>query len=154
MELEKKIELQKKIEDLMQKEGNGVCYIGPISEVDIQGIEAALGVMLPEDYKWFLRTYGYGGCLGIEIEGGALNGVTPGVVQETKFRREVGLPHHLVAIENCDEYICCLDTSKMKDGFCPVVGCEFDGDYPLPKGDSFLEFFYQRLLDSEENWYS
>jgi len=152
MELEKKMELQKKIEDFMQKFCNKNDYIGPISEGDIQGIEASLGVMLPEDYKWFLRTYGCGGCGWIEIEGGALNGATPGVVVETERCREVGLPQHLILILNCDEYICCLDTSKMKDGFCPVVGCEFDGDYPLPKGDSFLEFFYQELLDYDENW--
>ena len=154
MELPKKTKLQKKIKDLIQKNANAVHFIGPISEKDIQGIEASLGVALPKDYQWFLRTYGHGRCFGLEIEGGSLNGATARVVEETKRNREVGLPEHLVTIANCDEYICCLDTSKMKNGVCPVVGCEFDGGHFLFQEDSFLEYFYQELLDHEENWYS
>jgi len=59
------------------------------------------------------------GIYGVEILGSSKSG-EPSVVRRTEFYREFGLQKNFVVIEDCDEYIFCLDTLKTVNGVCPV----------------------------------
>lgn len=78
------------------------------SEDKILEAEKKLLLTLPEAYKDFLRKFGHGGIGGIEIIGIGKNGVFLFVSETLKFRR-YKLPNNLVVVENCDEWIYCIN---------------------------------------------
>ena len=97
----------------------------PASDETIDLVEQAIGVALPEDYKWFLRTYG--SLYWPDQVLGTLGDFNyPGnVVRETQNERaEVypAIPHHLIPIYN-DGWgnHDCLNTAQIELGICPVV---------------------------------
>src|SRR5699024_504702 len=125
---------------------------GGIDDGQIMIVENELEVILPESYKWFLRTYGSGGIFGVDILGvGQSNKAR--VVEYTKDYRKLGLNNDLVIIENADEFVYCLYTSKMESNECPVIAWSRHGgvdDYNT--ANTFHEFFSQSLLDAKEAW--
>ena len=97
-----------------------VNFTGGVEEDKIKDIEVKLNVNFPESYKNFLRKYGYGAAYGREVLGSGKSEV-PSVVAETLRFRKLGLPEQYVVIQNCDEWIYCLDTDNMKNEECPVI---------------------------------
>ncbi|BBW98608.1 SMI1/KNR4 family protein [Geobacillus icigianus] len=127
-------------------------FTGGVAESEIKRIQNELGVMLPKSYQWFLMNYGSGGMFGIDILGIGKSNLAS-VVIETKRYRELGLDRHLVVIENCGEYVYCLDTRKMENNECPVIAWDRQqGIDEMFEANNFFEFLWERLADAKEAW--
>lgn len=94
-------------------------FIGEVSNDEIISVaEKELGLNLPEEYKWFIKNYGQGGIGGVQILGVQILGVSK--VNRSMFRdvtvdyRNYSLPNNLIVVENCDEWLYCLDTNTEK----------------------------------------
>ncbi len=124
-------------------------FTGGVGMEKVDYIEKELSVTLPDSYKWFLKTFGYGGIEGIEIIGYD-KCTPPSVVVETKEYREYGLPEKYVVIEDCDEFIYCLDTSKMENNECPVISWDMQ-DSILFEEKNFIRFFFRELLNMKND---
>lgn len=124
-------------------------FTGGVDIEKVNYIEKELNVKLPDSYKWFLKTFGYGGIEGIEIIGYD-RCTPPSVVVKTKEYREYGLPEKYVVIEDCDEFIYCLDTSKMENNECPVISWDMQ-DLILFEEKNFIRFFFRELLNMQDN---
>ena len=102
------------------------------------------GVSLPEQYLAFLDGYGRGGLDGLEILGVGLDG-SIAFLDETLEYREFGLPSNLVAIENCDEWLECIDCDSGE-----VVSWDMGGEI-IPTSPSFDDFLMDRIENAIEN---
>ena len=115
-------------------------YAAPTQEA-IMVAQQQLGVKLPGQYVEFLLRYGDGGFEGFEILGVDLDGSMRFVEQTVEYRK-LGLPSNLVVVEDCDEWVYCIDCD---DGsvasWSPLDGARTD----YPNFDSFL---LQRIRDS------
>lgn len=80
----------------------------PFTDEERGNAQSKLGVALPDQYVTFLERYGHGGLDGFEILGMGLSGKNI-FLEKTLEYRSFGLPRHLVVIENCDEWLECLD---------------------------------------------
>jgi SMI1 / KNR4 family. len=140
-----------KVEKIISENIHAGFFTGGTQENVIKEIENRLGVTLPNSYKWFLLRHGSGGVFGVDIIGvGKSNQAC--VVIETEKKRKLGLNKELVVIEDCDEYIYCLDTSKLSNGECPVISWdEYDG-YDSIESNNFYEFLLDRLVNSKDAW--
>ena len=126
-------------------------FTGGTTENMVKQIEESLNINLSESYKWFLMNYGSGGIFGVNILGvGKSN--NPIVVTETTEYRRYGLEKNLVVIEDCDEYVYCLDTSELIDGECPVVSWDQHFGVDSIEAINFNDFLLERLSDAEESW--
>ncbi|WP_312089141.1 SMI1/KNR4 family protein [Megamonas funiformis] len=124
-------------------------FTGGVDTDKIYYIENELDVKLPNSYKWFLKTFGYGFIYGIEILGYG-KFTPPLVVTKTLDYRKYGLPNEYVVIEDCDEFIYCLDTSKMENNECPVISWDMQ-DLILFEEKNFIRFFFRELLNMQDN---
>lgn len=138
------------IRDLISEYYESNDFTGSVSEIRIKQIEDMLGVVLPESYKWFIREYGHGGIGGIEIFG-VSKAEIPSCVKATQNYRQYDLPQKFVVIENCDEWLHCLDTDKITNGDCPVVDWDRKGNIGIRSFDTFLKFLEERFKDAAEN---
>ncbi len=107
------------------KQREPAAYGHPASKETILQVEQALGVAMPDDYRWFLQTYGSLHWLDyiFGTEGSFDSGLN--VVRVTRDERTEAypaIPHHLIPIYN-DGWgnHDCLDTARMESGRCPVV---------------------------------
>jgi len=130
---------------ILENERKGDFTYSVASDSMIKMAEEKLGLMIPEGYRWFLKQYGYGGIGGIEILGISKNNKAV-FIDETLRYREYGLPKELIAIENCDEWIYCINS---KDGTI-VEWSPVDGVSDVRYKD-FYEYFLDRLNDIIEN---
>ncbi len=106
--------MQDELYNLIKKyESKGDFTYAEVTDEMLTGAEERLSVIIPEEYKYFLKKYGHGGIGGIEVFGVGKNGVLI-FEKETLKYREYGLPNELIVIENCDEWIYCLDTTNGK----------------------------------------
>lgn len=127
-------------------------FLGGIEEKDIYSMEKELNVKFPNSYKWFLKNFGQGGIYGINILGSS-NGIFTNVIKETKRNRKYyKLKNEYVVIENCDEYVYCLDTNNMANNECPVVFFEKVTGIIEPRNENFLQFLFERILDAKEDY--
>ena len=118
----------------------------PVTAERKQQAEQELGFAIPESYLWFLETYGHGGCF-FELLGFGLSG-TALFVQETKRQREKGLPAQLMVIENCDEYVVCIDSQNSNI----VSWSSYDQKGTIFKFSCFEEYFLDVLENAIENF--
>ncbi len=114
-----------------------------ITDDQIEEAQNALGVKLPGQYLDFLRTYGHGGIGGIEVIGIGKSGKML-FVSETLEYREYGLDKNLILIENCDEWVYCIDCNNNSI----VSWSREDIQNAYPDFDSFL---LDRFTDAAEN---
>lgn len=136
--------MDKKLQFLIhdyEKPGDFTHASSSIKEIKLA--EKELHVTLPKQYVDFLACYGHGGIGGIEIIGIGKSGKLL-FVEETKKYREYGLPGNYLVIENCDEWIYCIDCTTGKivswsNGY--VENC-------YPDFDSYLS---DRFHDAIEN---
>lgn len=105
---------------------------------------------MPDSFKWFINEYGYGGVNGALILGVALDKSLV-CVEATKELRKYGLPKYLVVIENLEEYVCCLDTSKLIKGECPVVEWDQLGGIGDEYSDNLFIYLYERFTEAIED---
>lgn len=134
---------------LITKVNNDAFFVGKADESRIKEIECLLSTTLPESYKWFLSELGHGGITGIEILGNGL-GKIPSCVRSTNFWRKYGLPAFLVVIEDeGEDWVYCLDTSRLSNNECPVVNWEQNVGIGNIYFATFYDFFGARLIGKE-----
>jgi hypothetical protein len=116
----------------------------PFTEKEKAHAQQELGVTLPEEYVAFLDRYGDGGLDGFEIFGIGLDGSNI-FLQATLDYRKYGLPKNLVVIEDCDEWLECLDCDTGA-----VVSWSMDGDI-LPTAPTFDDFLLDKINNAIDN---
>jgi len=142
-------EAQDRIIALIKSLEKDVKLVGKADEDTITRIESGLGVSLPDSFKWFLREYGFL-MLPAYIIYGSGNNADPACQKLTLALRASGLPAPFVVIENDnDGRIICLDTSRLKDGECPVVGWETQGGKVKDLFPGFYQLLESKLADTQ-----
>lgn len=104
----------------------------------VKEAQEKLGVEIPEQFLEYLNIYSYGGINGTEILGIGMTGKIM-FLEETLEYRRYGLPDNLIVVENCDEWVYCLDAETGK----VVSWSQLDGlkdEYP-----SFDDFLLDEL---------
>ena len=117
--------------------------VAPTEEM-LTSAQRLLDVTIPRQFVEYLNEYSHGGVGGVEILGVGLTG-TMLFVDTTLRYRKYGLPHNLLAVENCDEWLYCLDCDTGE----VVSWSQVDG--VLPGYPSFDDFLLQDLEDAIEN---
>ena len=116
------------------------------SDEELADAEKNLGFKIPEEYVWFLQTYGHGGMdfdfLGYGLNGNAI------FVNKTLHEREYGLPTDLLVIEDLGEYVKCIDTTNGK----VVSWSKNDKDGVIDVADSFYEYFIEMIHNAIDNF--
>ncbi|WJE54473.1 SMI1/KNR4 family protein [Bacillus cereus] len=126
-------------------------FFGGIDDILIDQFEQHLDCKFPESYRWFLRQYGGGGVLGIDITGGKSMGIST-LISTTKSYYTVGLPKEYIVIYDLDEYVYCLDTKNFKNSECPVVSWDLASKKAYVKYNNFYEFLLDRLEIAIEDY--
>jgi hypothetical protein len=141
-------EEQDRIIALIKDLDRDVKLVGQADVATITNIESGLGVSLPDSFKWFLKEYGLL-MLPAYIIYGSGNNADPACLKLTLALRASKLPAPFVVIENDnDGRIMCLDTSRMKDGDCPVVGWETQGGKVIDLFPGFYQLLVSKLADA------
>lgn len=130
---------------IKQHESRGDFTYAVVTEDMLNKAEKRLGVRLPEEYKNFLKKFGHGGIGGIEVLGIGKNGVMI-FEKETLRYRTYGLPNELIIVENCAEWVYCVNSldgkvvmwSRGSSGYSQVF-------------DNFETYLYDRVNDMLEN---
>ena len=110
----------------------------------IASAETILNIKLPEQYVSFLKMFGHGGIGGLEVLGFGLTGRMI-FVDTTMEYREEGMPENLVAIENVDEWLTCVDCITGK-----IVSWDFSG-YIKEDYDCFDDYLIDQMNSVIEN---
>lgn len=107
--------------------------------------EERLNIKLPLQYKDFLVCFGHGGIGGLEVLGVGNNNKLIFVESTLKFRK-YGLPVNLITIENCDEWLYCINGNDsrivMWSNDCKEVNTVYN---------DFNEYLEDRISDILEN---
>lgn len=135
------IDEMKKIIETYEEKGDFTYTT--ITEDQIVEAQNILGVELPVQYLDFLRTYGHGGIGGIEVIGIGKNGKML-FVSETLEYRQYGLGKNLILIENCDEWVYCIDCTN--NSIVSWNREEIQDAYP-----DFDSYLLDRFTDAAEN---
>lgn len=133
-----------RIEALMSQYGNKGFFsrIAPTKEALAEAREK-LGFPIPKQFLEYLNMYSYGG-IGFEILGIGLDGHIA-FLDETLEYREEGLPDNLLVVENCDEWLYCIDVESGE-----VVSWA-PGEEPQAAYSSFDDYLEDRLDGAIEN---
>ncbi len=116
----------------------------PLTDEIIATIKEELGVTLPSQYVDYLNKYSHGGIAGVLILGIGLTGRVI-FLDVTKSYREEGLPENFVVVENCDEWLYCLNCDTGEIYFWDPFG------NVRKEFDSFDEFLLSEYKDAIEN---
>lgn len=125
-----------------EKEGD-FTHVAPTEEM-LASAQRLLDVTIPQQFVDYLAEYSHGGVGGVEILGVGLTSDMLFVDTTLRYRK-YGLPHNLLAVENCDEWLYCLDCDTGE----VVSWSQVDG--VLPGYPSFDDFLLQDLEDAIEN---
>ena len=125
------IQLRSRITDIINRfqEDSHFTY-RKITETQIKEAENILSVSIPAQFIWFLQKYGHGGIGGVEIIG---------------ISERYGLPKNLIVIENCDEWLYCINCDNGE-----IVAWYYNGDAEATYS-CFFEYLYDRFSDVIEN---
>lgn len=107
--------------------------------------EKELKLKMPKEYVWFLQKFGHGGIGGIEVIGIGKN-KTLAFVKETLKYRMYGLPSELIVIENCDEWVYCINSIDEKIVMWSQGNSRYTEAY-----DNFEAYLKDRINDMLEN---
>lgn len=138
--------MKEEIQKLIEEYSEDAIFTGKISSDDIiKSAITELGVNIPDDYVWFLKNYGQGGIGGVEILGiSKINKVM--FKDKTLEYRNYGLSNNLIVVENCDEWLYCIDVNTKK-----VVAWDRINGVLGERYSTFLEFLINRFNDEIEN---
>ena len=114
-----------------------------ITDDQIAEAQSLLSVELPFQYLEFLQTYGHGGIGGVEIIGIGKNGHLLFVDETIKYR-EYGLPINLIVIENCDEWVYCINCETG----CIISWTNQNSEEAYPDFDTYV---LDRFMEEAEN---
>lgn len=136
--------MNKRIETAISQCGRRCSFtkIAPTQEM-LAEAQQKLGFPLPEQFLEYLNVYSHGGA-GFEILGIGFDGSMV-FLDETLEYREDGLPDNLLVVENCDEWLYCIDANTDE-----VVSWYFDDD-PSVDYPCFDDYLLDRLNDTIEN---
>ena len=132
------------LETIQKYEAPGDFTHAVVTDEMIATAENALGVKLPQQYLDFLKMYGHGGIGGIETLGIGLTGRMI-FVDTTMDYRDEELPSNLVAIENVDEWLTCIDCNTGK-----IVSWDFTG-YIKEDYSCFDDYLIDQMNNAIEN---
>lgn len=116
------------------------------SDKELSEAKVQLGFAIPAEYVWFLKTYGHGGFF-FELLGYGINGAAM-LVDKTLHERQFGLPAQLLVIEDCDEYVVCIDSTTGQ----VVSWSKHDKDGVIGVAENFYEYFLNRVENAISNY--
>ena len=128
-----------------QYESNGDFTYADVTSEMLDEAECRLGVTLPEEYRYFLMNYGHGGIGGIEVLGVGKNGKLF-FENYTLEYRSFGMPEELVIVENCDEWLYCINTRNNRIVEWSLGDAEYCDAY-----GSFEEYLQDQVNNVLEN---
>jgi hypothetical protein len=120
-----------------------------VSQATISNAEAALGIPLPESYKWWLLNYGGG-----QIKGDIVYGLDegdmgrPDIVELARMNQHVGLydkDRLVFSISNGENFF--FATTKMENGEYRVFTHDITQNDMIPYARSFVEFLQKRIRE-------
>lgn len=117
-------------------------HVAPTQKL-LDDAQQKLGFPVPEQFLEYLNAYSHGG-IGFEILGVGLDGSML-FLEETLEYREEGLPKNLLVVENCNEWLYCINADTGE-----VVSWYFDDD-PSVDYPCFDDYLMDRLNDAIEN---
>ena len=132
------------LEKIKKYEKPGDFTYADVTTEMIATVESILKVKLPSQYISFLQMFGHGGICGIEVMGIGLTGRMIFVDTTIEYRDE-GLPKNLVAIENVDEWLTCIDCNTGK-----IVSWDFSG-YIKEDYECFDDYLINQMNTAIEN---
>ena len=131
--------------ELINKNKKDIFFSGGIKDTAIDKIECELNTILPDDYKWFLKTFGAGKIKEFKVFGEDNNN-TLSTIKMTNIFRKKKLPKNLIVIGfNSEDEIYCLDTSKMIKKICPVVVWRKSTLKSYEFDINFIYFLYEKI---------
>jgi hypothetical protein len=137
--------------------GHKVWVAGPQSDEAIVELEQTLGVRMPPSFRDFLSRFG-GFALGNSFISGIINNKplatgTGRLYWDTqRFRREYGVPDHLLVVQPDEDAPYCLNmTAPKPDGEVPMVCYELHSRHIGRIAGSFREWFVNWLQLRAEN---
>lgn len=133
------------VEKIKEYECKGDFTYADVEENAFSLAEKELGISIPSQYLWFLEKYGQGGLNGIEILGVGKNKKMI-FKEETLKYRTYGLPYNLIVIENCDEWVYCIDSLSGKVKMWSQGKNKADEAY-----ETFIDYLNDRIEDAIEN---
>ena len=138
--------MKEEIQKLIEEYSEDAIFTGKIASDDIiESTITELGVNIPNDYRWFLKNYGQGGIGGAEILG--ISKMNKAIFKDKTLEyRNYGLPNNLIVVENCDEWLYCIDVDTEK-----VVSWDRINRVLGERYATFLEFLIDRFNDEIEN---
>lgn len=133
-----------KIKELIDKyETDGDFTYASLPSDAVAEAEKKLALKIDPEFVEFLSEYGHGGIGGTEILGVGKNNEMLFVTETLKLR-EYGLPHNLLAIENCDEWVYCIDSN------CGHI-VSWSSNETRDEYESFDDYLFDRFSDAAEN---
>ncbi|WP_315069717.1 SMI1/KNR4 family protein [uncultured Clostridium sp.] len=108
-----------------------------------------LEVELPNSYIEFLKTYGEGGLSGFYISGINNDEYSSAEEDTLLYREEKNIKKELIVVGRVktkwEKYLICLDTSRMKDGECPVIKYDLVDNEVEDFKENFYEYFNYKV---------
>ena len=136
--------MKEKLQEMIRSyEAQGDFTHASVTEEKIKAAEKELAISIPKQYMDFLFNYGHGGIGGIEIIGVGKTGRLL-FAEETEKYRQYGLPKNLLVVEDCDEWVYCIDCTTGK-----VVSWS-NGSVKICY-QTFEEYLEDRFNDAIEN---
>ncbi|MDD6796279.1 MAG: SMI1/KNR4 family protein [Clostridiaceae bacterium] len=124
---------------------HGSIWSDGVDEAAIDKLANDLNVILPSSYKKFLMKFGEGGITGVYFFGIKDEKYSSAFEKTIKFRKRYKINKSWVVIadesNNWQEYILCLDTSRMKDDECPIVKYDYNHSEVDDYKDNFYDLF-------------
>lgn len=130
---------------IKENESKGDFTYANVTDRMLNEAETLLGLKIPNAYRWFIENFGQGGIGGIEVLGIGKNGKMVFVDETIKYR-SYGLPKDVILIENCDEWVYCIQPQSGRVGMWSP-GDEICND----TYESFEAYLLDRINDILEN---
>ncbi|MGY5611793.1 SMI1/KNR4 family protein [Vibrio brasiliensis] len=122
---------------------------GGVSSEDINHLEKEIGLSLSHSYKWFLTEFGALDIFGEEKILGISKDDSFSSLQKTIEYWEKGLPRYCIVIQDCDEWIYCLNTNKLKKDEMSIVSWDLEEGLSGELWSDFGKFLMETLIEAE-----
>lgn len=138
--------MKEKIKNIIDKYSEEACFTGKVTDKSvIENSLDELGASKLNDYRWFLENYGQGGIGGVEILG--ISKTNKAVFKDVTLRyRKFNLPENLIVMENCDEWLYCIDINT-----CKIVSWDRISGIRVERYNTFFDFLIDRFNDEIDN---